>query len=80
MEKTILFDAGWFYGHNEMELGAWWCELHVVFEAPKYTNTYLLHYLAAEPVYEFDDRDRLSRLKGALNYSTGHAGNEPRKT
>ena len=78
--KTILFDAGSFYGHNEMELGAWRCEYTSVFRAPEYTNAYLLHYPAAEPAHEFDDRNRLYSLKGAINYSAGHASSQLRRT
>jgi fructosamine-3-kinase len=44
----ILFDAGSFYGHNEMELGAWRCEYTTVFGDKAYTEAYLQHYLAAD--------------------------------
>jgi fructosamine-3-kinase len=78
--KSILFDAGSFYGHNEMELSAWRCEYTFVFRAPEYMEAYLRNYPAAEPAEEFDDRNRLYSLKGAINYSAGHPGSELRKT
>lgn len=78
--ETILFDAGSFYGHNEMELGAWRCEYTSVFRDKTYTTEYLRHYPAAEPAAEFDDRNRLYSLKGGINYSAGHSGSELRKT
>lgn len=79
-EKSILFDAGSFYGHNEMELGPWRCEYTSVFCGKEYIEQYLRHYPAAEPVEEFDDRNRLYSLKGAINYSAGHPGSQVRKT
>ncbi|AEO63776.1 uncharacterized protein THITE_2039488 [Thermothielavioides terrestris NRRL 8126] len=78
--RSILFDAGSFYAHNEMELGAWRCEYTSVFRADAYVQAYLQHYPAAEPADEFDDRNRLYSLKGAINYSAGHPGSELRKT
>ncbi len=77
---SILFDAGSFYGHNEMELGAWRCEYTDVFWGKEYTEACLRHYPAAEPAEEFDDRNRLYSLKGVINYSGGHTGSLLRKT
>lgn len=77
---SIMFDAGSFYGHNEMELSAWRCEYTSVFRAKEYFQAYLQHYPAAEPTDEFDDRNRLYSLKGAINYSAGHPGSELRNT
>jgi fructosamine-3-kinase len=78
--ESILFDAGSYYGHNEMELGAWRCEYTSVFRAKEYTEQCLRHYAAAEPAHEFDDRNRLYSLKGAINYSARHSGSELRQT
>lgn len=78
--KSTLFDAGSYYGHNEMELGAWRCEYTSVFRDREYVEQYLRHYPAADPAHEFDDRNRLYSLKGAINYSAGHPGSELRKT
>ncbi|KAK3903586.1 Fructosamine kinase-domain-containing protein [Staphylotrichum tortipilum] len=77
---SILFDAGSFYGHNEMELSTWRCEYTSVFWAKEYTEAYLRHYPAAEPAGEFEDRNRLYSLKGVINYSAGHTGSQLRKT
>ncbi|EAQ82890.1 hypothetical protein CHGG_11066 [Chaetomium globosum CBS 148.51] len=77
---TLLFDAGSYFAHNEMELGHWRCEFSSVFRDEAYTRHYLQNYPAAEPVEEFDDRNRLYSLKGAINYSAGHPGTPLRKT
>lgn len=77
---TLLFDAGSYYAHNEMELGHWRCEFSSVFRSTAYKKHYLRHYPAAEPADEFDDRNRLYSLKGAINYSAGHPGCILRKT
>lgn len=78
--KTVLFDAGSYYAHNEMELGHWRCEFSSVFRDPVYIQSYLQHYSAAEPVEEFDDRNRLYSIKGTMNYSAGHPGSSLRRT
>ena len=77
---TLLFDAGSYFAHNEMELGHWRCEFSSVFRKKEYTERYLGNYPAAHPVDEFDDRNRLYSLKGAINYSAGHLGSSLRKT
>ena len=78
--ESILFDAGSYFAHNEMELGHWRCEFSSVFRAKIYTRHYLRNYPAAEPADEFDDRNRLYSLKGAINYSAGHPGSNLRRT
>ena len=78
--NSLLFDAGSYFAHNEMELGHWRCEFSSVFRAKEYTSHYLQNYPAAKPVEEFDDRNRLYSLKGAINYSAGHPGSSLRKT
>ncbi|KAK1765950.1 Fructosamine kinase-domain-containing protein [Phialemonium atrogriseum] len=78
--ESLLFDAGSYFAHNEMELGHWRCEFSSVFRSELYTRHYLLNYPAAEPTNEFDDRTRLYSLKGAINYSAGHPGSPLRKT
>ncbi|KAK6833359.1 Fructosamine kinase-domain-containing protein [Apiospora arundinis] len=77
---SILFDVGSYFAHNEMELGHWRCEFSSVFRAKVYTRHYLRNYPAAEPASEFDDRNRLYSLKGAINYAAGHPGSMLRKT
>jgi hypothetical protein len=41
---------------------------------------YLRHFPAAEPVDEFDDRNRLYSIKVAINYSAMRPGSVRRKT
>ncbi|KAL9095967.1 MAG: hypothetical protein Q9165_001965 [Trypethelium subeluteriae] len=77
---SILYDAGSYYAHNEMDLGEWRLEFSSVFRSKQYTHHYLQNYAAAEPTDEFDDRNRLYSLKGAINYSAGHPGSPLRKT
>ncbi|MBE3049845.1 fructosamine kinase family protein [Candidatus Bathyarchaeota archaeon] len=77
---TTLFDAGSYFAHNEMELGHWRCQFSSVFRAETYTRHYLRSYPAAEPSDEFDDRNRLYGLKGAMDYAAGHPGSLLRKT
>ncbi|KAI0202638.1 Fructosamine kinase-domain-containing protein [Astrocystis sublimbata] len=71
-KELLLFDASSYYAHNEMELGHWRCEFSSVFRLQEYKDRYLEKYPAAEPVDQFDDRNRLYSLKGAINYSSGH--------
>ncbi|KAI1087198.1 Fructosamine kinase-domain-containing protein [Rostrohypoxylon terebratum] len=77
---SLLFDASSYYAHNEMELGHWRCEFSSVFRSAAYKKHYLRYYPATEPIEEFDDRNRLYSLKGAINYSAGHPGTILRKT
>ena len=75
----IWFDAGSYYAHNEMEMGHWRCEFNSVFRSKVYIRHYLQNYPAAEPVDEFDDRNRLYSIKGAINYAAGHPGSNLEK-
>lgn len=77
---TLLFDAGSYYAHNEMELGHWRCEFSSHFRLDIYTRHYLRHYPAAEPFDQFNDRNRLYSIKGAINYAPGHPGSVLRKS
>ncbi|KAK7911191.1 hypothetical protein PG985_013672 [Apiospora marii] len=78
--RSILFDVGSYFAHNEMELGHWRCEFSSVFRDKVYIESYLENYPPAEPVDEFDDRNRLYSLQGAINYSAGHPDSSLRKT
>jgi hypothetical protein len=62
------------------EMGIWRCEFSSVFRSEEYKKHYLLAYPAAEPVAEFDDRNRLYSLKPDINYSAGHPGTSLRRT
>ncbi|KAB5555066.1 Fructosamine kinase-domain-containing protein [Coniochaeta sp. 2T2.1] len=77
---SMLFDAGSYYAHNEIELGHWRCEFSSAFRDEVYTRRYLEHYPAAEPADEFDDRNRLYSLRSAMNYAAGHPESGVRKT
>lgn len=70
--KLIMYDVSSFYAHNEMEMGLWRADFCSHLRSPIYKEQYLLKYPAAEPVDEFDDRNRLYSLKASLNYSAGH--------
>ena len=73
-KETLLFDAGSYFAHNEMELGHWQCKFTSVFRHESYTRHYLTKYREAKPTLEFKDRNRLYRLKGTMNYAAGHPG------
>ncbi|KAF4775529.1 hypothetical protein HER10_EVM0011565 [Colletotrichum scovillei] len=76
----MLFDAGSYFAHSEMELGHWACEFSATFGKKDYMNRYLEFYPKAEPASEFEDRIRLYSLKGGMNYSAGHPGSRLRKS
>lgn len=78
--EIVLFDAGSYYAHNEMDLGIWRSACGQHFRSDAYTREYLRNFPAAEPVEEFDDRNRLYSLKYNLNYSAGHPGSAMRMT
>ncbi|KAK3322630.1 Fructosamine kinase-domain-containing protein [Apodospora peruviana] len=78
--RTVLFDAGGYFAHNEMELGHWRCEFSSVFRHRVYVDEYKKHHPPAEPVAEFEDRLRLYCLKGTLNYSSGRVNTRHRRT
>ena len=63
-----------------MELGHWRYEFSSLFQKDEYLQSYLIYYPAAEPKGEFDDRNRLYNIKGAINYSAGHQRSSLRKT
>lgn len=69
---VVMYDVGSYYGHNEMDLGQWRADFCLHLRSKLYTQHYLQNYSAAEPVEEFNDRNRLYSLKGTMNYSAGH--------
>lgn len=79
-EDLIMYDAGSYYGHNEMDLANWQGDFCSYLRSRTYTRQYLRRYPAAEPAEEFEDRNRLYSLKGAINYSAGHPGCITRQT
>lgn len=69
--EIILFDAGSYYAHNEMEIGDWRCPYNKV-NSKVYTKTYLRHYGMSEPTEEWDDRNRLYSVYFDIVYSANH--------
>lgn len=67
----ILFDAGSYYAHNEMEIADWRCPYNKV-NSKIYTKTYLRNYGMSEPAEEWDDRNRLYSTYYDIVYSVNH--------
>ncbi|KAI1865263.1 hypothetical protein JX265_008310 [Neoarthrinium moseri] len=76
----VMYDVGSYYAHNDMDLGLWGADFCSHFRSKVYTTHYLRFYPAAEPLEEFDDRNRLYSLKGTINYSAGHSGSVVRQS
>lgn len=78
--ELMMYDVGSYYAHNEMDLGQWRADFCDHLRSSVYIRQYLRCYPAAEPVDEFDDRNRLYSLKGTMNYSAGHPESICRQT
>ncbi|KAL8940310.1 MAG: hypothetical protein Q9216_002865 [Gyalolechia sp. 2 TL-2023] len=76
--RTIVFDPGSTYAHNEMESGTWRCSWAFYFNSPIYMELYQRHIEPSEPVEEWDDRNRLYSIHPYLNDSAGHPGSASR--
>ncbi|KAI9715531.1 MAG: hypothetical protein M1828_000783 [Chrysothrix sp. TS-e1954] len=72
---VVLYDAGSYYAHNEMELGIWRGQWGQFFRSKAYSESYFSKYSPAEPQEEREDRNRLYSLKYNLNHSAGHPPN-----
>ncbi|KAL8940034.1 MAG: hypothetical protein Q9211_002465 [Gyalolechia sp. 1 TL-2023] len=77
--KTIVFDPGSTYAHNEMEFGTWRCSWAFHFNSPIYMRLYQRHVVPSEPVEEWHDRNRLYSIHPYLNDSAGHPGSVSRQ-
>lgn len=77
--RTIMFDPGSTYAHNEMEFGTWRCTWAYYFNSPLYMRSYQQHIEPSEPVEEWDDRNRLYSIRAYLNDSAGHPGSPSRQ-
>ena len=77
--EIVFFDPGSYFAHNEMELGMWRREA-ARYLGPQYLREYQRLVGPAEPVAEFDDRNRLYCLHYRINYSIGHPGATERVT
>lgn len=78
--RIIIYDAGSYYAHNEMELGIWRVTYAERLGGIEYREAYLRRYPPAEPVEEWDDRNRLYSLKCNLNWSATDPGIATRQT
>ncbi|KAM0799473.1 hypothetical protein BDR22DRAFT_881198 [Usnea florida] len=67
----VLFDAGSYYAHNEMEIGDWRCPYNKV-NSKAYTDTYRKHHADSEPAQEWDDRNRLYSTYYDIVYSVNY--------
>lgn len=81
-KDLVLYDAGSFWGHNEMDLGPWRADFCSSLRRNwwDYAMAYLRYYPAAEPILEFEDRNRLYSLRSTLNFSIAHPGRGVRQT
>ena len=77
--RTIIFDPGSTYAHNEMEFGIWRCSWATYFRSPIYLQLYQHHVKPSEPVGEWDDRNRLYAIHSYVNESAGHPGSGSRQ-
>ena len=77
--RTVVFDPGSTYAHNEMEFGTWRCSWAYRFNSPIYMRLYQQHTKPSEPVEEWDDRNRLYSIHPYLNDSAGHPGSVSRQ-
>ncbi|KAL9616024.1 MAG: hypothetical protein Q9160_009062 [Pyrenula sp. 1 TL-2023] len=77
--KTVVFDSGCTYAHNEMEFGTWRCSWAFYFNQPMWIRLYQRHIEPSEPVEEWDDRNRLYSIHPYLNDAAGHAGSVSRQ-
>lgn len=64
--NVMFVDTGSFYGHNELDLGAWRRYALENLGQP-YLDEYKRIFPPSEPQYDFDDRNRLYSLKFDLN-------------
>lgn len=77
--SILIFDAGAYYAHNEMEIGMWRCVRHRI-NAKIFTRQYLREFPVSEPVEEWDDRNRIYCVKMNIIHSAHHKGDIVRQT
>lgn len=73
-EAAIIYDAGSYYAHNGMELGIWRVIYSETMGARAYKEAYFRLCVPAEPVNEWDHRNRLYSLKCNINWSATDLG------
>ncbi|KAL9121833.1 MAG: hypothetical protein Q9187_001608 [Circinaria calcarea] len=77
--NILIFDAGAYYAHNEMEIGMWRCERHKL-RSEVYKREYFRNTPVSEPADEWDDRNRIYCVKMNIVHSAQHAGSITRQT
>lgn len=77
--EILIFDAGAYYAHNEMEIGMWRCARHKI-NARMFTKQYLKFYPPSEPKEEWEDRNRIYCVKMNIVHSAHHKGDIVRQT
>lgn len=77
--NPIIYDAGSYYTHNEMEMEIWRVIYAEKLGQSSYREAYLRLYPPARPVDKWDDRNRLYSLKCNLNRSATDLSNITRK-
>ena len=75
----LIFDAGAYYAHNEMEIGMWRCARHRI-NSKVFFREYLRNVPPSEPAEEWDDRNRIYCVKMNMIHSAHHKGDIVRKT
>ena len=78
-DSIVIFDAGAYYAHNEMEIGMWRCVRHRI-DAKVFTGHYLREYPVSEPVDEWEDRNRIYCVKMNVIHAAHHRGDIVRQT
>ena len=77
--NILVFDAGAYYAHDEMEIGMWRCERHKLW-SKVYKREYLRNITVSEPADEWDDRNRIYCVKMNMIHSAHHVGSMVRQT
>ncbi|KAI9747256.1 MAG: hypothetical protein M4579_007497 [Chaenotheca gracillima] len=75
----LIFDAGAYYAHNEMDIGMWRCARHRI-NSKVFFNEYLRNVGPSDPIDEWDDRNRLYCVKMNMVHSGHHKGDLVRQT
>ncbi|KAI9746972.1 MAG: hypothetical protein M4579_007549, partial [Chaenotheca gracillima] len=67
----LIFDAGSYYAHSEMEIGMWRCTRHGI-SSEVFLSEYLSIVDRSDPKEEWDDRNRLYCVKMNMVHSGHH--------
>ncbi|KKY18182.1 putative vegetative incompatibility protein 4 [Phaeomoniella chlamydospora] len=69
--NLVIFDAGAYYAHNEMETGDWRCYYNKI-HSSTYGKVYKRYYRPSEPREEWEDRNRMYCVYYNVMYSCNH--------